>query len=75
MEKKIDSSYDRAQPLSLTVGAGQVIKGWDQVLQQLKRGSEAYVIVPPRWSYGNRGVGNVIPPNATLYFEIKVLDP
>lgn len=70
--KKIDSSLDRNEPFTLTVGSGQVIKGWDKVLEQLNRGDKAYAILPSHWAYGAQGAGGLIPPNATLYFEMEV---
>lgn len=71
--QKFDSSLDRNQPFSFTVGAGRVIKGWDEGLQQLKVGDHATLIIPAAIGYGARGAGGVIPPDATLIFLIEVL--
>jgi peptidylprolyl isomerase len=68
-----DSSVARNEPFSFPVGAGMVIKGWDEGLQQLKVGDHATLIIPPSIGYGASGAGGVIPPNATLIFIIEVL--
>lgn len=68
-----DSSLNRNEPFSFPVGAGMVIKGWDEGLQQLKVGDYATLIIPPEIGYGASGAGGVIPPNATLIFIIEVL--
>ena len=68
-----DSSLNRNEPFSFPVGAGMVIKGWDEGLQQLKVGDHATLIIPPEIGYGASGAGGVIPPNATLIFIIEVL--
>ena len=70
---KFDSSYDRGQPLEFTVGAGQVIKGWDQGFVGLNVGTKATLNCPPDYGYGAAGAGGVIPPNATLVFEVEVV--
>ena len=70
----VDSSYDRGQPFSFTVGVGQVIKGWDEALQQMSRGQKCSLIIPPEIGYGASGAGGVIPPSATLVFEVELLD-
>lgn len=70
---KFDSSKDRNQPFSFTVGGNQVIKGWDEGLQLLKVGDKAILTIPPTIGYGSRDMG-VIPPNSTLIFDIEVLD-
>ena len=72
--KKIDSSYDRKQPISIKIGVGQVIKGWDEGVLLLREGSKAVLIVPPHLGYGESGAGGVIPPNATLYFEVELIE-
>lgn len=70
---KFDSSLDRAAPLSFPLGAGKVIKGWDEGVQKLRVGDHATLIIPPSIAYGERGAGGVIPPNATLIFIIEVV--
>lgn len=70
---KFDSSLDRNEPFSFPVGAGMVIKGWDEGLQRLSVGDHATLIIPPSIGYGASGAGGVIPPNATLIFIIEVL--
>ena len=73
--KKFDSSYDRGQPLEFVVGAGQVIKGWDQGFVGLKVGTKAKLTCPPDYAYGNQDVGGgLIPANSTLIFEVEVVD-
>jgi FKBP-type peptidyl-prolyl cis-trans isomerase len=70
---KFDSSYDRNQPFSFTLGAGSVIKGWDQGLVGMKVGGKRKLTIPPDLGYGAAGAGGVIPANATLIFEIELL--
>ncbi len=72
--KKFDSSLDRGQPFTFLLGAGQVIKGWDQGIQDQKVGTKLELLIPPEMAYGSRGAGGVIPPNATLKFEVEILD-
>ena len=71
---KFDSSYDRGQPITFPIGQGRVIPGWDEGIALLKVGSKARFIIPPNLAYGERGAGGVIPPNATLIFEVELVD-
>jgi FKBP-type peptidyl-prolyl cis-trans isomerase len=71
---KFDSSHDRGQPIEFPLGEGRVIPGWDEGIALLKIGGKATFIIPPHLAYGARGAGGVIPPNATLIFEVELLD-
>ncbi|MDQ4123516.1 MAG: FKBP-type peptidyl-prolyl cis-trans isomerase [Acidobacteriota bacterium] len=71
---KFDSSLDRGEPISFPLGAGRVIKGWDEGIQKLRIGERATLVIPPSLGYGSRGAGNgVIPPDATLIFIVEVV--
>ncbi|MDO5510707.1 MAG: peptidylprolyl isomerase [Weeksellaceae bacterium] len=72
--KVVDSSYQRNSPLDITIGETQLISGWMEALTMFERGSKVLLIIPPELGYGARGAGGVIPPNATLYFDMEVLD-
>src|SRR5919201_4787166 len=71
--KKFDSSHDRREPLVFPIGKGRVIKGWDEGVGSMKVGGKRKLVIPAHLGYGDRGAGGVIPPGATLIFEVELL--
>ena len=71
--KKFDSSVDRGTPFQFNLGRGQVIQGWEKGIVGMKEGGKRVLIIPPNLAYGSQGAGNVIPPDATLKFEVELL--
>ena len=72
--KKFDSSLDRRTPFTFPLGAGRVIKGWDEGVVGMKVGGQRTLVIPPAKGYGERGAGNAIPPNATLIFDVELIE-
>ena len=72
--KVFDSSISRGDPITFQLGKGKVIKGWDEGIALMKVGGKAQLIIPPDLGYGERGAGGVVPPNATLVFDVELVD-
>ena len=70
---KVDSSWDRGQPYEFTLGAGEVIRGWDEGIKGMRVGGKRKLTIPPDMAYGAAGSGSVVPPNATLVFEVELV--
>jgi peptidylprolyl isomerase len=71
---EFDSSYSRGEPISFVLGQGRVIAGWEQGIALMRKGGKARLTIPPHLAYGDRGAGGVIPPRATLIFDVELVD-